>query len=138
MRASSGNRGADPNKNQDQQSHQQRIQLTAGGLHADGQAQHQLAGNTEQQGNRHSADDDEGRAPQPADGDAIVTMAKPDAGEPHQLLTTHSNSHQHRRDLDFLNQQTIQQSQDQDAENPQTELKQPQTQTKSQRAQDRI
>ena len=67
-------------------------------------------------------------------------MAKPGTGKPHQLLTTHSNSHQHRRDLDVLNQQTIQQSQDQDqdAENPQTELKQPQTQTKSQRAQDRI
>ena len=65
-------------------------------------------------------------------------MAEPDAGEPHQLLTTHSNSRQHRRGLDVLNQQTIQQSQDQDSENPQAELKQPQTQTKSQRALGRI
>ena len=67
-------------------------------------------------------------------GDAIGAMAEPGAGEPHQLLTTHSNSHQHRRDLDVLNQQTIQKSQDQDAENPQAELKQTQTQTQSQRA----
>ena len=46
----------------------------------------------------------------------------PNQAKPHQLLTTHSNSRQHRRDLDVLNQQTIQQSQDQDAENPQAEL----------------
>ncbi len=65
-------------------------------------------------------------------------MAEPGAGEPHQLLTTHSNSSQHRRDLDVLNQQTIQKSQDQDAENPQAELEQPQTQSKSQPAQGRI
>ena len=39
-------------------------------------------------------------------------MAKPGTGEPHQLLTTHSNSRQHRRDLDVLNQQTIEKSQD--------------------------
>ena len=65
-------------------------------------------------------------------------MAKSGAGEPHQLLTTHSNSRQHRRDLDVLNQQTIQKSQDQDSKNPQAELEQPQTQTKSQRAQGRI
>ena len=38
-------------------------------------------------------------------------------------------------DAHVLNQQTIQQSQDQDAKNPQAELEQPQTQTKSQRAQ---
>ena len=62
----------------------------------------------------------------------------PRAGEPHQLLTTNGNSRQHRRDLDVLNQQTIQQSQDQDSENPKAELKQPQTQTKSQRVQGRI
>ena len=49
-------------------------------------------------------------------------MAKPGTGETHQLLTTNSNSRQHRRDLDVLNQQTIQKSQDQDAENPQAEL----------------
>ena len=60
-------------------------------------------------------------------------MAEPDAGETHQLLTTHSNSRQHRQDLNVLNQQTIQQSQNQDAKNPQTELKQPQTQTKMRR-----
>ena len=54
------------------------------------------------------------------------------------LLAKRSISMQHRRDLDVLNQQTIQQSQDQDAENPQAELEQPQTQTKSQRAQGRI
>ena len=65
-------------------------------------------------------------------------MAEPGTGKPHQLLTTHSNSSQHRRDLDVLNQQTIQQSQDQDAENPQAELKQTQTQTKCQRAKGRI
>ena len=51
-------------------------------------------------------------------GDSIGTMAEPGAGETHQLLTTNGNSRQHRRDLDVLNQQTIQQSQDQDAENP--------------------
>ena len=129
------NRG---NESQDQQTHQQRIQLTTGGLHAGGEAQHQLASHTEQQCNRDSAADDERHAPQAADRDAIGTMAEPDAGEPHQLLTTHSNTHQHRRDLDLLNQQTIQKSQDQDAENSQAELKQPQTQTKSQRAQGRI
>ena len=65
-------------------------------------------------------------------------MAEPGAGEPHQLLTTNGNSRQHRRDLDVLNQQTIQKSQNQDAKNPQAELEQPQTQTKSQRAQGRI
>ena len=65
-------------------------------------------------------------------------MAEPGASKPHQLLTTHSNSRQHRWDLDVLNQQTIQQSQDQDSENPQAELKQPPTQTKSQRALGRI
>ena len=65
-------------------------------------------------------------------------MAEPGAGKPHQLLTTHGQGRQHRRQLDVLNQQTIQQSQDQDAENPQAELEQPQTQTKSQRAQGRI
>ena len=65
-------------------------------------------------------------------------MAESDAGETHQLLTTHSNSRQHRRDLNLLNQKTIQKSQNQDAKNPQTELKQPQTQTKSQRALGRI
>ena len=55
-----------------------------------------------QQDNRDSAADDERRAPQPADGDAIGTKPEPDAGKPHQLLTTHSNSRQHRRDLDCL------------------------------------
>ena len=65
-------------------------------------------------------------------------MAEPGAGETHQLLTTNGNSRQHRRDLDVLNQQTIQKSQDQDSKNPQAELEQPQTQTKSQRAQGRI
>ena len=65
-------------------------------------------------------------------------MAEPSAGEPHQLLTTHGQGRQHRRDLDVLNQQTIQKSQDQDSKNPQAELEQPQTQTKSQRAQGRI
>ena len=54
------------------------------------------------------------------------------------LVATNGNSRQHRRDLNVLNQQTIQKSQDQDAENPQAELKQPQTQTKSQRAQGKI
>ena len=78
------------------------------------------------------AADDEGRAPQPADGDAIGTMAEPDAGETHQLLTTHSNSRQHRRDLNVLNQQTIQKAQDQDAEDPQAELEQTQLQRKTQ------
>ena len=75
------------------------------------------------------ADDDEGRAPQPAVGDAIGTMAEPGTGEAHQLLTTNGNSRQHRWDLDVLNQQTIQQSQDQDAKNPQAELEQTQTQS---------
>ena len=73
--------------------------------------------------------DDERRAPQPADGDAIGTMAEAGAGETHQLLTTNGNRYQHHRDLDVLNQQTIQQSQDQDAKNPQAELEQTQTQS---------
>ena len=59
-------------------------------------------------------------------------MAEPGAGEPHQLLTTHSNSRQHRWDLDVLNQQTIQKSQDQDAEDPQAKLEQTQLQRKTQ------
>ena len=59
-------------------------------------------------------------------------MAEPDAGKPHQLLTTHRNSRQHRRDLDVLNQQTIQKSQDQDAEDPQAELEQTQPKRKTQ------
>ena len=62
-------------------------------------------------------------------------MTEPGTGEPHQLLTTNGDSRQHRRDLDVLNQQTIQKSQDQDAKNPQAELEQPQTQSKGQRAQ---
>ena len=53
-------------------------------------------------------------------------MTEPGTGEPHQLLTTNGDSRQHRRDLDVLNQQTIEKSQDQDAKNPQTELEQPQ------------
>ena len=65
-------------------------------------------------------------------------MTEPGSGETHQLLTTNGNSRQHRPDLDVLNQQTIQKSKDQDAENPQAELKQTQTQTKRQRAQGRI
>ena len=56
-------------------------------------------------------------------------MAEPSAGETHQLLTTNGNSRKNRRDLDVLNKQTIQKSQDQDAENPKAELKQTQTQT---------
>ena len=56
----------------------------------------------------------------------------PRAGEPHQLLTINGNSRQHRRDLDVLNQQTIQKSQDQDAEDPQAELEQTQLQCKTQ------
>ena len=59
-------------------------------------------------------------------------MAELGAGEPHQLLTTNGNSRQHRRDLDVLNQQTIQQSQDQDAEDSQAELEQTQLQRKTQ------
>ena len=55
-------------------------------------------------------------------------MAEPSAGETHQLLTTNGNRRQHRRVLDVWNQQTIQKSQDQDAENPKAELKQTQTQ----------
>ena len=65
-------------------------------------------------------------------------MAEPGTGEAHQLLTSHGHGRQHRRDLDVLNQQTIQKSQDQDAENPQAELEQTQTQSKSQPAQGRI
>ena len=61
-------------------------------------------------------------------GVAIGTMAEPGAGEPHHLLNTNRNRRQHHRDLDVLNQQTIQQSQDQDAKNPQAELEQTQTQ----------
>ena len=48
------------------------------------------------------------------------------------LVTTNGNSRQHRRDLDVLNQQTIQKSQDQDAEDPQAELEQTQLQRKTQ------
>ena len=59
-------------------------------------------------------------------------MAEPGAGETHQLLTTNCNRRQHRRDLDVLNQQTIQKSQDQDAEDPQAELEQTQLQRKTQ------
>jgi len=68
-------------------------------------------------------------------GEAIGAMAEPGSGETHQLLTTHSQGRQHRRQLDVLNQQTVQQSQDQDAKDAQAELEQSQTQTKSQRAQ---
>ena len=65
-------------------------------------------------------------------GDAIGTMAEPGAGEPHQLLTTNSNSCQHGRDLDVLNQQAVQQSQDQDAEDSQAELEQAQLKCQTQ------
>ena len=56
-------------------------------------------------------------------------MAEPGTSEPHQLLTTNGNSRQDRRDLDVLNQQTIQKSQDQDAKDSKTQLEQPQTQS---------
>jgi hypothetical protein len=88
---------------EDQQANQQRIELTAGGLHAGGQPQHQLTSNAEQQGDRQGADHDEGCAPKPAGRDAIGAMAEPSAGEPHQLLTTHGKGRQHRRQLNVLN-----------------------------------
>jgi len=59
-------------------------------------------------------------------------MAEPGAGETHQLLTTNGNSRQHRWDLDVLNQQTIQKSQDQNAKDPQAKLEQTQLQRKTQ------
>ena len=58
-------------------------------------------------------------------------MAEPGASEPHQLLTTDGQRRQHRRQLDVLNQQTVQQSQDQDAEDAKTELEQPQTESET-------
>ena len=56
-------------------------------------------------------------------------MAEPGAGEPHQLLATHCQGRQHRRQLDVLNQKAVQQSQDQDAKDSKTQLEQPQTQS---------
>ena len=58
-------------------------------------------------------------------------MAEPGAGKPHQLLTTHSQSRQHRRQLDVLNQQTVQQAKNQDTKNPKTELEQTQLQSQT-------
>ena len=57
-------------------------------------------------------------------GDAIEAMAEPGAGKPHQLLTTHGQGRQHRQQLDVLNQQTIQQSQDEHAKDSKTQLEQ--------------
>ena len=59
-------------------------------------------------------------------------MAEPGAGEPHQLLTTDGQASQHRRHLDVLNQQTVQQSKDQDTKNPKAELEQAQLQSQTQ------
>ena len=51
-------------------------------------------------------------------------MAEPGAGKPHQLLTTHGQGRQDRRQLDVLNQQTVQQSQDEHAKDSTTQLEQ--------------
>ena len=59
-------------------------------------------------------------------------MAEPGTGETHQLLPPDGEGGKHRRQLDVLDQQTVQQSQDQDPENPQAELEQPQTKPKTQ------
>ena len=53
-------------------------------------------------------------------------MAKPDAGEPHQLLRTHGQRPKRSRQLNVLNQQTVQQTKDQHSKQTETELEQPQ------------
>jgi hypothetical protein len=58
-------------------------------------------------------------------------MPEPGTGEPHQLLPPDSQGRQHRRQLNVLNQQTVQQAKDQDTKNPKTELEQTQLQSQT-------
>ena len=59
----------------------------------------------------------------------IGAVAKPDPREAHQLLRTNRQSRQGGGNLNVLDQKTIQQSQDQDREQAETELKQTQLQS---------
>ena len=48
-------------------------------------------------------------------------MTKPDPGKPHQLLST---NRKRSRQLNFFDQQTVEEPEDQNCEDPETELKQ--------------
>ena len=50
-------------------------------------------------------------------------MAKPHPGEPHQLLRADGDSHQHCRQMDVFNQQSVEQPKCEYTENSQTKLK---------------
>ena len=98
-------------------------------LHRIGKLQHHLHREPKEHRNGHGAGQDEGCTTQSVDGSAIGAVAKPDPREAHQLLRTNRQSRQGGGNLNVLDQKTIQQSQDQDREQAETELKQTQLQS---------